>query len=256
MNDDDIDDLIAGRALHALSAEDDQRLDAALAADPALRDRLDREIATAALLAEATPEVTPPPHVRAELLARITGGEAPSASEEERSRDQAPSPRPDAPHAGATSRRRVSRRGWFTLAASIAVVAAIGFGALTLTDLFDRGDAVVALERIEAADDARTAIEALPDGGSLEMHWSYEMGEAVVVADDLPTLPGDRVYEMWFVRGETPVSAGTIDVSGGEPALLEGELAPGDIVAVTVEQEGGSPTGLPTTEPLAAIPTG
>ena len=31
--------------------------------------------------------------------------------------------------------------------------------------------------------------------------------------------------------------------------LLEGTMEPGDVIAVTVEPQGGSPTGEPTSEP-------
>ena len=37
--------------------------------------------------------------------------------------------------------------------------------------------------------------------------------------------------------------------------LLEGTMKPGDTIAVTVEQQGGSPTGEPTSDPIVAIPT-
>ncbi|WP_404438075.1 hypothetical protein LG322_03745 [Microbacterium aerolatum] len=45
------------------------------------------------------------------------------------------------------------------------------------------------------------------------------------------------------------------DKSGEATALLDGSMHEGDVIAVTVEQAGGSPTGLPTTEPIIAIPT-
>jgi anti-sigma-K factor RskA len=32
-------------------------------------------------------------------------------------------------------------------------------------------------------------------------------------------------------------------------------MEPGDVIAVTVEPQGGSPTGEPTSEPIVAIPT-
>ncbi|MGG1909181.1 anti-sigma factor [Microbacterium sp. NRRL B-14842] len=59
------------------------------------------------------------------------------------------------------------------------------------------------------------------------------------------------------MRGEDPIAAGVFDVDGGEAtALLEGEMQAGDAIAVTVEQEGGSPSGLPTTDPVIVIPDG
>jgi len=66
----------------------------------------------------------------------------------------------------------------------------------------------------------------------------------------------DRTFELWFVRGDEPVPAGTFDADGGAAtAELTGTMQPGDTIAVTVEPAGGSPSGAPTTAPIIAIPT-
>lgn len=255
MNEKDLDELLAGRALHALSAEDERRLDAALAEDPELRARASHAEETAALLADAAPEVAPPPSIRSALLARIAQADP---VEDEETVGSDPEPRHeddglDAVPAAPPARR--ARRRWFALAASVVVVAGIGVGAVVMTQMLDRPEGVVALDRIEEADDVRGAAEELPDGGSLVLRWSHEVGEVVVLAGEMPELDDGSQYELWFVRDETPVSAGVFDGGDAEPTLLEGELAEGDVVAVTVEEAGGSPTGEPTTDPLAAIPT-
>jgi anti-sigma-K factor RskA len=78
----------------------------------------------------------------------------------------------------------------------------------------------------------------------------------VLVADGIPTPAKGETYELWFVRGDAPVSAGVFDVDGGKAtALLTGDMQAGDAIAVTVEQAGGSPTGKPTTDPVIVIPT-
>jgi anti-sigma-K factor RskA len=78
----------------------------------------------------------------------------------------------------------------------------------------------------------------------------------VLVADGLPELPNDRTFELWFVRGTQPIAAGTFDASGSvTTAELSGTMQPGDTIAVTIEQAGGSPDGNPTTKPIIAIPT-
>ncbi|WOF21456.1 anti-sigma factor [Microbacterium betulae] len=243
MNDDDeIGDLLAGRALHALSPDEERALESALVGDPDARRGADRDAETAAWLAEAVPEVAPPAHVREELLARIAGEEQRTAAEH-----GAASP---------TARRRAKRprRARFVLAASIALLLTIGIGAATISQFLDRPEAVVALERIESADDARVVDAAVPGGGTVALHWAPSSGEAVVVADGIPELTDGQQYELWNVRGETPVSAGVFDGGTTDPTLLAGEVAPGDVVAVTIEQAGGSPTGAPTTEPIVALP--
>ena len=65
-----------------------------------------------------------------------------------------------------------------------------------------------------------------------------------------------QAYELWFVRGDAPVSAGVFEADDETTtALLDGEMQPGDAIAVTVEQAGGSPSGAPTTDPIIVIPT-
>ncbi|MGK9221391.1 MULTISPECIES: anti-sigma factor [unclassified Microbacterium] len=261
MTEKDLDELLAGRALHALSPEDAARLEQALAADPALRARAQRDEETAALLADATPEVAPPAAIRDQLLARIAGAAAPADVAPEQSADAPAEPAASEPAASEpagpapSGLARPSRRRWFALAASVAVVAAVGLSALTIGRLLDRPDAVVALEQIAQAEDGQVLEGELPGGGAIEMHWSHSVGEVVVLADEAPALDEGRQYELWLVRGDEPIPAGVFDGGVDEPLLLDGELAPGDVVAVTIEQEGGSPTGVPTTEPIAVMPT-
>ena len=58
------------------------------------------------------------------------------------------------------------------------------------------------------------------------------------------------------MRGETPLPAGTFTSSTGTGLALFGEkMQPGDLIAVTIEDAGGSPSGLPTTDPILAIET-
>lgn len=252
MNEKRLDELLAGRALHALSPEDERELDAALADDHALRDRASRDDEVAAALADATPEVVPPASIKDELLARIgeRPREAPVAAEK-----TGEAVTPHARSNDLVSPRRRGRRGMFALAASAVVIAAIGVGALVATQVFDRPEAAVALDEIESANDARTASESLAGGGSVEIHWSHEVRDVVVLAEDVPLLDEGSQYELWFVRDETPVSAGLFDGGEDDPILLDGELAPGDVVAVTIEDDGGSSTGVPTTDPIVAVAT-
>ena len=69
-------------------------------------------------------------------------------------------------------------------------------------------------------------------------------GEALFSASGLPALPGDRTYQLWFIAGGKPVSAGTFDVGprGDGRVLVEAALPSGGVVwAVTVEPAGGVP---------------
>ena len=107
------------------------------------------------------------------------------------------------------------------------------------------------------APDATSATVEVTGGGTATAHWAPSIGEVVLVADGLPSIPADDVFELWWVRGDGAVSAGTFEAGadGASTVLLDGEWQSDDVIAVTVEPEGGAPDGVPTTEPIVAIPT-
>lgn len=77
----------------------------------------------------------------------------------------------------------------------------------------------------------------------------------MLVASGLEDLDPDKSYELWFVRGDKPIAAGVFDPDDGKAtALLEVPMRAGDVIAVTIEQAGGSPSGSPTTDPIIVIP--
>ncbi|WP_225310364.1 anti-sigma factor domain-containing protein [Microbacterium testaceum] len=224
--------------------------------------------AVAAISASVEP-VAPPPSVRAALFARIS--EMPQESAETPASTSASSDEEDFAAAGAApvepEREAVSvgaspasgwgPRRWFTLAASLAAVLVLGFGAVTVSQLVSPPASVVALRSIEQAPDAQSASTTLPDGTVATAHWSPSTGQSVLVTDGMPELAADKTYELWFVRGETPIAAGTFepDEAGKATAVLQGEMHAGDIIAVTVEPAGGSPDGKPSTAPVVAVAT-
>ncbi|GAA4480010.1 anti-sigma factor [Microbacterium panaciterrae] len=251
MNESEFAELAAGHSLGALSAADEQRFRAALAQRPDWTGIVDDDADTAALLAESVPDVTPPAGIRDTLLARIaTTAQDPdiagAATTEDASVGGAP---------GKGSNRR-PRRWMFGLAAGLVLILGLGAGASVVIPQLLRPAAVVALDRIENAPDAAEKTVTLPEGGRATAHWSASMGAAVLVADGLGPLDAARTYELWFVRGATPVSAGLFEAAKGTTtAQLNGVMRAGDAIAVTVEPAGGSPTGKPTSEPIIIIPT-
>ena len=61
----------------------------------------------------------------------------------------------------------------------------------------------------------------------------------------------DKDYELWAIHGDdAPMSMGVIPASGRTEKLVapgeRGMIAPGTVLAVTLEPKGGSPTGSPT----------
>lgn len=289
MNEQEFAELAAGHALNALSPADLEAFEAALSQHPEWMHLVQTDAATAATLAERTTPVAPPLAMRSALLSMIAtlpqdgpdGSPAPTASpaladepevvEERKDESEfatstdffatVDDTRPIAPAPTTASIQTIARRNWskglFSLAASLVLLVAIGFGAVNLNQWIDRPPAVVALNEIEGATDAQSATVEIADGsGIATAHWSGSLGKAVLVTDGLPTLATDETFEMWFVRGDgTPISAGTFAAAGETTTLLAGEIQAGDTIAITVEQAGGSPSGLPTTDPIVAIPT-
>lgn len=266
MSEREFEELSAGAALNAVPEAERRALDEAVSQHPDRAERVAADADTAAALAELAPPVSPPAALRAALLARIAdtpqetrdpfltdddfaaAGPAPTEAVDGAARDL-PAP------ARTPARGGIGRR-WFALAASIVLLAALGFGAVLVGQQLNRPAAVVALEQIENAPDARSAAVALENGGEATAHWSTTTGQAVLVSDGLPQVASGETFELWFVRDGGAVSAGTFDASDGEAtALLAGDLQPGDVIAVTVEASGGSQSGAPTSDPIVAIPT-
>ncbi|MFD5226612.1 anti-sigma factor domain-containing protein [Microbacterium sp. NPDC058342] len=246
MNDEEFAELAAGHALRALSVEDEGRFQRALSAHPEWAARVYEDAETAAALADALAPVTPPPALRDRLLASIA--EPPQREAESGSTDR--------PDAGAPVKQRGWSRGLFALAASLVLLVALGVGAVVAIPQLLRPEAVSALEQIRSAEDARQATIELPSGGEATAHWSATLGDVVLVTSGLEALDEEQTYELWYVRGEAPVAAGTFRPEDGRAtALLEGAMQEGDVIAVTVEAAGGSPNGQPTSNPIIVIPT-
>lgn len=259
MNEKEFAELAAGYALHALSDEDERAFLGALTEHPEWEHHLLGDQAVVAALAEQTAEVSPPEGARAGLMALIMTApqHAPPADDRRETRARAGADAPVAPSRGRTRSRGLGRRAWFALAASVALLVGVGAGATIVAQQLDRPAAVVALDRIEAAPDAQSATTTLPSGGEATVHWSQSVGDVVLVSEGLPPIEPDQSYELWFVRGEEPIPAGVFAAGEGgtATAVFTAEMAPGDVVAVTVEPQGGSPTGLPSGPPILVIPT-
>ena len=202
-------------------------------------------------LARAVPERTP----RAELRDRVLGTFSTAAAAPAKARATA-----------------YGARSWLPLAASIVLTVAVGVYAARLqgrvNDLETRLEqAVLQASTAERAmaDARRVATElqssmgvlAAPDLVRIDLAgqttapranaralWSRARGMVFAVSD-LPPLPAGRVYQVWVVTAQAPISAGlmTPDPAGGGLTYF---MTPPDIpaptaVAVTLEPAGGVP---------------
>lgn len=289
MNEQEFAELSAGYALDALSPEDRRAFQAALAEHPEWVRLVDADVETAGALAESVPDAAPPLTLRSTLLSRVATMpqlpemDAAAAAVAEPVASVPPlaavppvpplpgdepagdTPTDDAPFVEpaptTTTIQAISRRNWtrglLTLAASLVILVVLGFGAVTINQYVNRPPEVVALAEIEAAPDAQAATVELTEGGTATAHWAESVGKVVLVSNGLPEISEDESFELWFVREDgTPVAAGVFEpAEGPSTVVLDGEMQAGDTIAVTVEPQGGSPSGEPSSEPIVTIPT-
>ncbi len=78
-----------------------------------------------------------------------------------------------------------------------------------------------------------------------QVYFSASRG-MVLAAENLPELPPDRVYQVWAISGDSPVSAGTFqrERDGRGSLIALSQIPPPNAMAITVEPTGGVP--LPT----------
>ena len=279
-------ELAAGHALGILTPDETARYERFLADDPEARGEADAFSAVADALAADAPAVAPSPGLRADLMALIAttpqlprddSSDAPAEEAVERqeaaprlravettaastpSAAATPSAAPTSGRHGAEAR---ARGRWFTRPAvylsAAAAAAVLVVGGVALPPLLspDAGQSqqLTALEQIRSAPDVQETVGSVATGETATLVWSASLGRSALVVDDLAPLPEDKTYELWYIGASGPVAAGTFDGGDGRTvAPLEGTLAEGAVVAVTVEDAGGSPT--PTTDPILAIET-
>lgn len=213
----DLHELTAGYALDALDADECARYEAHLASCERCREELQGFWQVSGALAHAA------------------GGPQPSAALRDRILEQARSERPNV----------VPLRRRFTLpvlssAAAVAAVAAIAFGiwAVGLSrELDDTKDELAVL-----GDPNAQVFESANGEAKLVV---TPAGEAALVVRRLAPAPAGKDYEIWVFENGVPQRAGLFERPG--VAVLTHTVEPGQMVAVTLEPDGGldAPSGTP-----------
>jgi len=229
----DLHSLLAPYALDALDPHERARFEAHLDECADCRGELGGFLATAARIGEAESH-EPPADLRERLLGAV------SSIPQER------------PVVTALAQRRGLRRALPRMAAAAAlVVGIVGVGGYVV----ERGEANderqqnVAITSVLAAPDASTTSQSFEGGGNLRLISSATQDAAIVVANDLPALKDDKVYQVWMIKGSAPSSQGTFETSG---TMVMKDMADADQLAITVEPAGGSKQ--PTTTPIVTVP--
>jgi anti-sigma-K factor RskA len=137
---------------------------------------------------------------------------------------------------------------WLPVAAALALALGLGVYALILQSRL--ADAQSALAVLVAPDVARIDLagQQVAPLARARALWSRNRGMIFSVSN-LPAAPEGRVYQVWVVTANAPISAGllTPDASGSGSAYFETapDIPPPVAVAVTLEPAGGvpAPTG-------------
>lgn len=229
---DEVESLLASRALDALPEEDARRVDEHVATcteHAAVLSDLRRAVAVLPL---AVDDREPPAGLRDRILEAV-GRESPVPPE-----TAAPLPTGGPPTA--TSRRFTAR--WQRIPARLMVAAALllalGAGYVAGLRFGQAGLQTWSFTGNQLAPQAQATLVYAPAQQS-----------AVLTATGLPSLASGHVYEAWLIRGGTPVGIGTSDTDGKLVLRLSRDLSGYQVVAITIEP--GVQTR-PTTTPVLA----
>lgn len=145
--------------------------------------------------------------------------------------------------------RRPRRRAMAAVGGVLAA-AAVAAGALFVVLPDDQLD----VQDVLAAADARTLTAEVAGGGTAELIFSPSRDAAVVIMEGSAAPPEGKTYQAWVLEDGVAVPADTFEPTGDgvvEHLVEDADAATG--FAVTVEDDGGSPTGQPTTDPIVAF---
>lgn len=142
--------------------------------------------------------------------------------------------------------RKPKKRFQFALPA---LAAALVVSLVSNVYLFNEGNKApeIAVSDIEVI--GKTVLAAQPgtEGASAIAMLLSDRGENVLVVDaeNLPTLQGDELYQVWVIEGEQPYPAGVIELSGTGDGKVSHRLAEldgnWDTIAITIEKEPNLP---------------
>jgi anti-sigma-K factor RskA len=221
------DELKDAFVLGALPEEERREFEEYLASHPERQAEIDELGAVAGLLALSPQEQEPPPELRRSIMAVV----------------EAEAERPRAGSGRARMRELLSVRTLALGAAALLVVGLFSWNMFLqdqIQDLQSQAPAdgrLVSLEGSGAARQARVEVMILHND------------RAVLMAEDMPPVPEDKTFQIWVIENDVSKPGGLFATrEEWVVTSVDIPLDGADIIAVTVEPEGGSPQ--PTTDPM------
>jgi anti-sigma factor RsiW len=186
-----------------------------------------------------------------DALAVAATGPAPAAELRGRILDAARAEPPVVVPIEAARRRRLAPVLGVAAAVAAVVAIALGVWAAHLSNELDKTRSALDGQRSAAAvlaDPSARKVSLSSGDGKLVVDGA---GRAALVVEGLGAAPAGKTYETWIIAGGNATPAGTF--TGGRQVSVvgvDGTVSSGDVVAVTVERDGG--VQAPTSTPIVA----
>ena len=209
-----------------------------LSSHPERQAEIDELGAVAGLLALSPEEHEPPPELRRRIMDAV-GAEAADLHEDRRS-------------VLAWIEEHLSVRNIALGAATLLVVGLFSWSMFLRGEVQDLRDRVQALQnQLQEPQMVELKGSGTEQGARAELV-TLEGNRAVLVVEDMPPVPEGKTYQIWVIEdGGVPKPSGLFKPGQDSvAAVVEHPVSGGDVIAVTVEPEGGSPR--PTRQPVLA----
>jgi anti-sigma-K factor RskA len=218
--------------LGALPEQERRELEEYLAAHPERQAEIDELGNVASLLALSPPEQEPSPELRRSIMAVVEA--------------QRPPARTRSWLAGV--KELLSVRNLTLGAAALLVIGLFSWNMLLQGQVQDLQGQVASLQ-----DSQQSRMVALAGTGAAQRAEAEVIllkdHKAVLMAEDMPRVPENKTYQIWVIEDDVPQPSGLFEADGDTvAAVVEKPLDEDDVIAITIEPNGGSQQ--PTTDPM------
>jgi anti-sigma-K factor RskA len=223
--------------LRALPEEERREFEEYLATHPERQAEIDELGAVAGLLALSPPEQEPPSALRRRIMDTV----------------EAEAVRPHASRQSwlAWIGEFLSARNLALGAASLLVIGLFSWNMVLQGEMQDLQGRVQSLQSQPQEPQMVELGGAGTEQGARAELVTLEGDRAVLVVENMPPVPEGKTYQIWVIEDDVPKPSGLFEPSEDSvAAVVEHPLGGGDVIAVTVEPEGGSPK--PTSDPMLA----
>jgi anti-sigma-K factor RskA len=232
MNHERFDELKDAYVLGALPEQERRELEEYLAAHPERQAEIDKLDKVASLIALSPPEQEPSPELRRSIMAVVEA--------------QRPPARTRSWLAGV--KELLSVRNLALGAAALLVIGLFSWNMLLQGQVKDLQGQVASLQ-----DSQQSRMVALAGTGAAQRAEAEVIllkdHKAVLMAEDMPRVPENKTYQIWVIEDDVPQPSGLFEADGDTvAAVVEKPLDEDDVIAITIEPNGGSQQ--PTTDPM------